>query len=137
GDVYFNNGLDGTQIYPAAEVGGETAPTDIARSNLRWNPQTTIVRPASGFGQFGGGFDDWGRHFSSSNRSPVMLAVVPWEMVSKTDAPARELWENIAPHGPASRIFPLQVTHTTSDAHSGTNTSACGIGIYRGDRMPE
>ncbi|MBX3742993.1 MAG: c-type cytochrome [Akkermansiaceae bacterium] len=137
GEVYFNNGLDSKQIYPVAGDGSEGAKTDIARTNLRWNPETGALHAAAGFGQYGGGFDDWGRHYCSSNRSPVMFAVVPPETLAETTAPARPPWENIAPHGPASRVFPLQITHTTSDAHSGTNTSACGLGVYRGHLMPE
>jgi putative membrane-bound dehydrogenase-like protein len=137
GEVYFNNGLDSKQIYPLVGDGSEGAKTDISRTNLRWNPATGVLHAAAGFGQFGGGFDDWGRHYCSSNRSPIMFAVVPTETLAGTTAPARQPWENIAPHGPASRVFPLQITHTTSDAHSGTNTSACGLGVYRGHLMPE
>lgn len=137
GDVYFNNGLDSTQIYPVVGDDSEGAKTDVARTNLRWNPETNVLHATSGFGQFGAGFDDWGRHYSSSNRSPVMFAVVPTETLTGNTAPFRAPWENIAPHGSDSRVFPLQITHTTSDAHSGTNTSACGLGVYRGDLMPE
>jgi putative membrane-bound dehydrogenase-like protein len=137
GEVYFNNGLDSKQIYPIAGDGSDGAKTDIARSNLRWNPETGSLHAAAGFGQYGGAFDDWGRHYCSSNRSPVMFAVVPPETLTGSTAPARPPWENIAPFGPASRVFPLQITHTTSDAHSGTNTSACGLGVYRGHLMPE
>jgi len=137
GEVYFNNGLDSKQIYPVAGDGSEGAKTDIARSNLRWDPETDGLHAAAGFGQFGGAFDDWGRHYCSSNRSPVMFAVVPPELLAGGGGTARPPWENIAPHGPASRVFPLQITHTTSDAHSGTNTSACGLGVYRAELMPE
>ncbi|RYD33444.1 MAG: hypothetical protein EOP86_13400, partial [Verrucomicrobiaceae bacterium] len=139
GEVYFNNGLDSAQIYPVAEDGvakGETVAA--AGSNLRWNPDTGQLHRAAGFGQYGGGFDDWGRHFCSSNRSPVMFAVVPLETLTGSNtAPPRAPWENIAPFGPDSRVYPLQITHTTSDAHSGTNTSACGLGVYRAHLMPE
>jgi putative membrane-bound dehydrogenase-like protein len=138
GQVYFNNGLDSKQIYPVADGDKEGEKLDVARHNLRWNPHDGKVQPASGFGQFGGAFDDWGRHYFSSNRSPIMFAVVPYE-TTKLGGPVtpRQPWENIAPFGPDSRVYPLQVTHTTSDAHAGTNTSACGITVYRGDLMPE
>ncbi|WP_367872999.1 PVC-type heme-binding CxxCH protein [Luteolibacter sp. Populi] len=138
GDVYFNNGLDTTQVHPVKEGAGEARKIDVARHNLRWDPQTGAVHPASGFGQYGGGFDDWGRHYFSSNRSPVMFAVVPYETTTAGGPrEPRQPWEDIVPHGPDSRLFPLQITHTTSDAHSGTNTSACGLTVYRGDLMPE
>lgn len=140
GALYFNNGLDSAEIYPAANEGADPAGAklNIARHNLRWHPATGALTAASGFGQYGGGFDDWGRHFFCSNRSPVMFAVLPHEALEKWPASGlTQGWENIAPHGPASRVHPLAVTHTTSDAHSGTNTSACGLAVYRGDLMPE
>ena len=131
GEIYFNNGLDSKEIYPVVEGDGKL---NVARDNFRWNPRSGKIHPASGFGQYGGTFDDWGRHFFSANRSPVMFAVVPREaeMGGRT-----QYWENIVPSGPASRIHPILITHTTSDAHSGTNTSACGLTVYRGDLMPE
>ena len=131
GEIHFNNGLEAKEIYPVAD-GAEKQ--SVARDNFRWNPRTGKIQTTSGFGQYGGAFDDWGRHFFSSNRSPVMFGVMPRE----ADAGGRtQYWENIVPSGPASRIYPIQITHTTSDAHSGTNTSACGVTVYRGDLMPE
>ena len=131
GEIHFNNGLEAKEIYPVAD-GAEKQ--SVARDNFRWNPRSGKIQTTSGFGQYGGAFDDWGRHFFSSNRSPVMFGVMPRE----ADAGGRtQYWENIVPSGPASRIYPIQITHTTSDAHSGTNTSACGVTVYRGDLMPE
>lgn len=140
GAVYFNNGLDSAEIYPAVTSDSEAAASklNIARHNLRWDPSSGTLSRASGFGQFGAGFDDWGRHFSTSNRTPIMLAVLPQEALELWPASGlTQAWEAIAPSGPASRIYPLAVTHTTSEAHSGTNTSACGLTVYRGDLMPE
>lgn len=131
GEIYFNNGLDSKEIYPVAEGEGKM---NVARDNFRWNPRTGKIHPSSGFGQYGGGFDDWGRHFFSANRSPVMFAVMPREAAA---GGRTQYWENIVPSGAASRVYPIQITHTTSDAHSGTNTSACGLAVYRGDLMPE
>jgi putative heme-binding domain-containing protein len=34
-------------------------------------------------------------------------------------------------------VYPLQITHTTADAHAGTNTACSGLGVYRGHLMPE
>jgi len=130
GEIHFNNGLEAKEIYPGVDG---AAKQSVVRDNIRWNPRTGKIHTTSGFGQYGGAFDDWGRHFFSSNRSPVMFGVMPRE----AEAGGRtQYWENIAPSGPASRVYPIQITHTTSDAHSGTNTSACGITVYRGDLMP-
>ena len=133
--VYFNNGLDTKEIYPSASP---EAKQNLTRSNLRWNPTTGVLEPSSGFGQFGGCFDDFGHHFFCSNRSPVMFAVMPPAAVNRNPlAGIAQGWEDIAPSGPETRVYPLQLTHTTADAHAGTNTAACGLGVYRGDLMPE
>lgn len=133
--VYFNNGLDTKEIYPAATPDQKQ---NFTRCNLRWDPATGKLEPSTGFGQYGGCFDDWGHHFFSSNRSPVMFAVMPYEAVIRNPhAGITQGWEDIAPSGADTRVYPLQLTHTTADAHAGTNTAACGIGVYRGDLMPE
>ncbi len=133
--IYFNNGLDTKEIYPA---GSADAKQNFTRCNLRYDPATGKIEPTTGFGQFGGCFDDWGRHFFCSNRSPVMFAVMPYEAVIRNpNAGITQGWEDIAPSGADTRVYPLQLTHTTADAHAGTNTAACGLGVYRGDLMPE
>ena len=49
---------------------------------------------------------------------------------------ALELWDRDMTRSEA-KIFPLQLTHTTADAHAGTHTAACGLGVYRGDLRPQ
>jgi putative membrane-bound dehydrogenase-like protein len=133
--VYFNNGLDTKEIYPAAAPAQKQ---NFARSNLRWDPVSGALEPASGFGQYGGCFDDFGHHFFCSNRNPVMFAVMPHAAVVRNPlAGISQGAEDIAPSGSESRVYPRQLTHTTADAHAGTNTAACGLGVYRGDLMPE
>jgi putative membrane-bound dehydrogenase-like protein len=133
--VYFNNGLDTKEIYPADSPSHKR---NFARSNLRWDPLTGTLEPATGFGQYGGCFDDFGRHFFCSNRNPVMFAVMPQAAVTRNPlAGITQGWEDIAPSGPDARVHPRQLTHTTADAHAGSNTAACGLGVYRGDLMPE
>ncbi len=133
--VYFNNGLNTGEIYPAADPGGKMK---VARTNLRWDPATGKLELATGNGQFGGCFDDWGRHFFCTNRNPVMFAVMPHEAVVRNPhAGITQGWEDIAPTGADAKVYPLQLSHTTADAHAGTHTAACGLGVYRGDLMPE
>lgn len=135
GCVYFNNGLSAAEIYPV-EGGGEAV--ELPRSNFKWNPSTGAITPVSGYGQYGGAFDDWGHHFSCSNRNPLMFAVMPHAAVVRNPLAAiSKGHEDIAPFGADTRVYPLQITHTTSDAHAGTNTACCGLGVYRGDLMPE
>jgi putative membrane-bound dehydrogenase-like protein len=133
--AYLNNGLNGAEIYPSVDPNTKV---DIKRCNLHWNPVTGKIEPTTGFGQYGGCFDDWGHHFFSSNRNPVMFAVMPHEAVLRNPhAGILQGWEDVAPTGADTRVYPLQLTHTTSDAHAGTHTAACGLGVYRGDLMPE
>lgn len=135
GCVYFNNGLDAKEIYPAdnpKEVIG------VPGANFKWNPKTNEITPVGGKGQYGGAFDDWGHHFYCSNRNPVMFTVMPWAAMSRNpNAGITQNYEDIAPAGAETRVFPLKITHTTADAHAGTNTACSGLGVYRGPLMPE
>lgn len=135
GCVHFNNGLDAKEIYPAdapAKVVG------VPGANFKWNPKTGEITPTGGKGQYGGAFDDWGHHFYCSNRNPVMFTVMPYEaMLRNPHAGITQNYEDIATPGAATRVYPLQITHTTADAHAGTNTACSGLGVYRGPLMPE
>ena len=132
--VYFNNGLDAKEIYPVAK----SDPANVARFNFRWDPKTGKIEPTSGYGQYGGAFDDFGHHFFCSNRNPVMFAVMPYEAVMRNpNAGISQGHEDIAPPGAETRVYPLKITHTTADAHAGTNTACSGLGVYRGHLMPE
>jgi len=135
GCVHFNNGLDAKEIYPAdapAKVVG------VPGANFKWNPKTGEITPTGGKGQYGGAFDDWGHHFYCSNRNPLMFTVMPWSaMLTNPHAGITQNYEDIAPAGPETRVYPLKITHTTADAHAGTNTACSGLGVYRGDVMPE
>ena len=133
--VHFNNGLDAKEIYPADKPDGAVG---VPGANFKWNPRTGEISPTGGKGQYGGAFDDWGHHFYCSNRNPVMFTVMPWEvMLRNPDAGITQNYEDIAPYGAETRVYPLQITHTTADAHAGTNTASCGLGVYRGHLMPE
>jgi putative membrane-bound dehydrogenase-like protein len=135
GCVHFNNGLDAREIYPA------DAPTKvigIPGSNFKWNPKTGEITPTGGKGQYGGAFDDYGHHFYCSNRNPLMFTVMPYEaMLRNPNAGITQVHEDIATPGAETRVYPLQITHTTADAHAGTNTACSGLGVYRGHLMPE
>ena len=135
GCVYFNNGLDAKEIYPAEDP---KAAVGVPGANFKWEPKTGKISPTGGKGQYGGAFDDWGHHFYCSNRNPVMFTVMPYEeMLRNPHAGITQNFEDIAPAGAETRVFPLKITHTTADAHAGTNTACSGLGVYRGQLMPE
>ncbi len=135
GCVHFNNGLEAKEIYPA------DAPDKVVGvpgSNFKWDPRTGEITPTGGKGQYGGAFDDWGHHFYCSNRNPVMFTVMPYEAMTRNPhAGITQNYEDIALPGAATRVYPLKITHTTADAHAGTNTACSGLGVYRGGLMPE
>ncbi|MFM7604937.1 MAG: PVC-type heme-binding CxxCH protein, partial [Prosthecobacter sp.] len=135
GCVHFNNGLDAKEIYPAD---APTKVVGIPGSNFKWNPKTGEITPTGGRGQYGGAFDDYGHHFYCSNRNPLMFTVMPYEaMLRNPHAGITQVHEDIATPGAETRVYPLQITHTTADAHAGTNTACSGLGVYRGSLMPE
>ncbi|MGV3662528.1 MAG: PVC-type heme-binding CxxCH protein [Prosthecobacter sp.] len=135
GCVYFNNGLDAKEIYPAD---APKTVIGVPGANFKWDPKTGEISPVGGKGQYGGAFDDWGHHFYCSNRNPVMFTVMPWAaMLRNPHAGITQNYEDIATPGAETRVFPLKITHTTADAHAGTNTACSGLGVYRGHLMPE
>lgn len=128
-DIYFCNGLDGKEIYPEGNPDGKL---DFTRLNLRYNPRTGDLKPVTGAGQFGGTLDAYGRHFYCSNRNPVIFSVMPLEVVKRNPlAGITQGHEDI--QEPGAPVRPISLSHTTSAAHAGTHTAACGIGVYTGD----
>lgn len=152
GCVHFNNGLDAKEIYGVSDAGASRskmvdgakpisdlpASISVSGANFKWDPRTGVITPTGGKGQYGGAFDDWGHHFYCSNRNPVMFTVMPYEaMLRNPHAGITQNYEDIAPAGAETRVYPLKITHTTADAHAGTNTACSGLGVYRGHLMPE
>ncbi|MCP5539919.1 MAG: DUF1080 domain-containing protein [Akkermansiaceae bacterium] len=131
--IYLNNGLDLKEIYPGEHPEQKLA---VTKANLRLDPRTRTLTPVTGFGQFGGTQDDYGRRFCCSNRNPVMFAVMPLGAAGRN--PFQNLamtHEDIQP--PGAPVWPINLSHTTSAAHAGTHTAACGIGVYRGGLMSD
>ncbi len=125
GWVYFNNGLDAKEIYPGES---EEPGVNVARRNFRIHPETRQIEAVSGYGQFGATIDPRGRRFSSSNRNPIMFAIMPLAYVERNPYAGLSVGHvDIAPSGGDSKVFPLRLSHTTAAAHLGTHTSSCGI----------
>lgn len=130
--IYLNNGLDGKEIYP---VHNPEAKLAFTRLNLRYDPRTKVLEPVTGAGQFGASQDNFGRRFFCSNRNPAMFAVMPLAAVKRNPLAGITVGhEDTQPQ--ASPVYPLALSHTTSAAHAGTHTAACGLGIYRAELMP-
>ncbi len=130
--VYLSNGLDGKEIYPDDQP---DATVTFTKLNLRYDPRTGALETTTGAGQFGGTLDDFNRHFFCSNRNPAMFAVMPLAAVQRNPLAGITVGhEDIQP--PGAPVHPIALSHTTSAAHAGTHTAACGLGLYRGDLAP-
>ena len=131
--IHLNNGIDGKEIRVAEQP--ETK-LSYRGFNLRYDPLSGSLQRTSGVGQFGATIDQFGRLFFCSNRNPAILEVLPRILADRNpSAGFSATHENIQPS--AARVFPHSLSHTTSVAHAGTHTSACGLAVYRGDWIPE
>ena len=133
GLVHLNNGIDGKEI---RRPGADERALAFRGRNLRYDPASGALTPVPGVGQFGATHDDFGRSFFCSNRNPAMFEVLPLVVLGRNPkAGIQKLHEDIQPA--ASKVYPLELSHTTAAAHAGTHTSACGLTIYRGTTMPD
>ncbi|MBI4324360.1 MAG: c-type cytochrome, partial [Chloroflexi bacterium] len=148
-------GLDGWVYLASGLVGGQiTAPdfpnhpaVDIARTDLRFRPDTSEFEAADGKAQFGLTFDDLGHRFNCMNRVHIRQIVLPSRYLRRNPHLAfsetmQNLPESMVPeplkgHGSAARIYPISRNITTADSHAGTFTAACGVLVYRGTALPE
>lgn len=131
--VYLSNGLDGKEIYPDDAPGEKL---DFTRLNLRYDPRSGKLETITGMGQFGGTLDAWGRHFFCTNRNPAIFAVMPLEAVKRNPV-AGITYGHEDIQAPGAPVRPIALSHTTSAAHAGTHTAACGLGVYTGDAIPD
>ncbi|MEY4940195.1 MAG: hypothetical protein RIQ93_1930 [Verrucomicrobiota bacterium] len=130
--VYINLGLFKQELSRP----GNPPHSFTLTSNFRYHPLTGAYEPSAGAGQFGKGLDDWGHEFCSTNRSPALFAVLPQRFLARNPAALlTRTEEDIIPAGGDGKVFPLQNFRTTSSAHAGTFTAACGTGVYRGDLL--
>lgn len=130
--IYLNNGLDLKEIYPA------DAPDEkitVKSQNLRYDPYADDLTTVGGRGQFGGSLNNWNHRFYSTNRNPIIFAVMKEREAGLNPfAAITQVQEDIDP--PGAPLKPVKLSHTTSVAHAGTYTAACGLAVYRGGLMP-
>ncbi len=105
-------------------------------TNFRFRQGTDEFGASEGAGQFGKAFDDWDREFFSQNRNPGMVAVLPQRYLERNPfAFLTRSHEDAVPAEGEGKVYPLKTFRTTSSAHAGTFTAACGTGVYRGDLL--
>ena len=131
--IYLTNGLSGGEV---ARAGKPDEKVSINRLDFRFDPRTLAFEPATGLGQFGSTFDDWGHRFYCSNRNPTMMTLLPHRAVVRNPyALITKAYEDVAISGGAAKVYPAVETATTAFSHSGTHTAACGVTVYRGDLL--
>jgi len=132
--VSITGGLSGGVVTRPGQPAAEGVSID--RRDVRIDLATGRISAASGFGQFGNAFDDLGRRFTTSNRNPLIAVRMPAAALARnTFVDLGGGFEDAAPSGAASRVFPVAETYATAASHTGTHTSACGMTIFRGDLL--
>lgn len=132
--VWITGGLSGGTVRRPSDPEGTGVSID--RRDVRLDLARDSIRAVTGFGQFGNSFDARGHRFTASNRNPLMVSLLPPDVLSRN--PLVDLgpgYGDAAPSGADSRVAALATTHATAISHTGTHTSACGLSIFRGDLL--
>jgi len=133
--IYVANGLRGGEVvavHPEWRDGGAQR-VSISGRDFRFDPLSGKYEAATGVGQFGLTFDDYGNRFVCSNRNPCIHIVLENEYLARNPSFAiSTAVHDVSPAAARSRVFPLSAAWTTSTLHAGQFTAACGVTIYRG-----
>ncbi|MFM7075953.1 MAG: PVC-type heme-binding CxxCH protein [Planctomycetaceae bacterium] len=132
--VWITGGLSGGAVRRPGDPEG--AGVSIDRRDVRLDPARGTIRAVTGFGQFGNAFDSRGHRFTVSNRNPLMVSLLPPEALARNAlVDLGPGFDDAAPSGADSRVASLLPSKATAISHAGTHTSACGLTIFRGDRL--
>ncbi len=136
--VYIANGLRGGKIVPAREKWGKELETvTLSNVDFQFDPLTGKCNTASGAGQFGMTFDNFGNRFFCSNRNPCRHVVLDDRYIKRNPFLAvRDIAADVSPAAADSHVYPLSRAWTTSTLHAGQFTAACGVTMYRGNALP-
>ncbi len=133
--IYIANGLRGGAVRDVRRA--EAPVAEIRSRDFRFDPLAMSYEPASGLGQFGLTFDDFGRRFVCSNRNPARHVVLEDRYLARNPAfVVPEVVHDVAQAGEQSKLYPLSRAWTTSTLHANQFTAACGVHIYRGTALP-
>lgn len=144
GWIYFAGGLSGGTVFSPRRP---DVKLDLARGDVRLNPDTGEIALVDGKSQFGLAFDDAGNRFACMNRVQVQHAPLPAKVLVRNPAVASpgtlqdcpELIPNrllVKNFNSAARLFPISANVTTADSHEGTYSAACAVHVYRGTTLP-
>ena len=132
--VWITGGLSGGAVRWASDP--DDSGVSIDRRDVRLDLARRKIQAVTGFGQFGNAFDSRGHRFTASNRNPLMVSLLPPEVLARnTLVDLGPGYTDAAPSGADSRVAAVAATNATAISHTGTHTSACGLSIFRGDRL--
>ena len=135
----------------------DEAPIEVRGWDFRFDPVRGTTATASGDGQFGLSFDDWGHAFVSQNTVHLRQAVMDARYVMRNPLlTVTGADQDISDHGrPAARIFPtsrpqqwrIDRTEARRERYAETRpgrierlegyfTASCGVTVYVGDAFP-
>ena len=135
----------------------ERSPVQVRGWDFRFHTERGEAGPASGDGQFGMSFDDWGNRYVSQNTVHIRQAVIPARYLMRN--PFLTLTgadQDISDHGrPAARIYPIsqpqqwRIDRTAArqkryeetrpgriERLAGYFTASCGATVFTGDAFP-
>jgi putative membrane-bound dehydrogenase-like protein len=156
GWIYGVGGGNGGEIKDLSHP--DRKPVSIRGRDFRFKPDGSAFEAATGGGQFGHSFDDWGHRFTCNNSDNIRQIVLPADALARNPhySPP-SLVTSIAVDGPAARVFrisapePWRVVRTRQRVANpdfvkraipsellaaGYFTSATGVTIYRGSAFP-
>lgn len=135
GNVYVAGGLRGGTVKNLRSP--QSTDISINGRDFAFDPISGASFAASGLGQFGLTFDDFGQRFTCSNRNPLMHAVIEQRYLDRNPKLLLPtVIHDVASAGDDSRLFPRTRALTTSALHAGQFTAACGVEIFRGSALP-
>jgi len=137
--IYISNGLRSGVVTIGPDHPfrtGDEKSVNLSGRDFRFDPLSNRFDAPSGPGQFGLTFDDFGNRFSCTNRNPNnMYMLEPAHLSRNPKLRVSKVFQEVSPSGPASKLFPIARTWTTSNLHANTFTAACGVLIYRGNEL--
>lgn len=132
--LYLANGDSGGKVHSLKT--GERL--NLGRRDLRINPDTGEVQPASGTTQFGRSRDDWGNWFGGNNSNPIWHYALQEQYLARNPhfSPPIAKRQISATPGTA-RVFPVSRTlERFNNPHSANRfTSACSPDFYRDNAL--
>ena len=144
GWVYIAGGLRGGKVHSPKRP---EVVLDLAKGDLRFNPDTGQMELTEGKSQYGLAFDDAANRFACMNRVQVQHAPLPRRYLARNPLltppgvlhNCPDIIDNTLAAratGGAARYYPISANVTTADSHVGTYSAACAVHIYRGTQLP-